>query len=43
MRALLLYQTSVFHIPEQDYFRYDPTIKYEIDFLSNACPKYNKH
>ncbi len=31
---------STFHIPEQDFFRYDPTIKREVDFLSNAYHEY---
>ena len=31
---------STFHIPEQDVFRYDPTVKSEVEFLSNAYHDY---
>lgn len=33
-------KTSTFHIPEQDFFKYDPTIKREVEFLSNAYRDY---
>ncbi len=31
---------STFKIPEQDFFQYDPTVKKEVDFLSNAYEGY---
>ena len=31
---------SVFHIPEQDFFRYDPNVKNEVEYLSNAYHEY---
>lgn len=31
---------SVFHIPEQDFFKYDPGVKGEIEYLSNAYNEY---
>ena len=33
-------KTAIFHIPEQDFFRYDPGVKREIEFLSNAYKDY---
>lgn len=33
-------KTSLFHIPEQDFFRFDPNIKREVEFLSNAYRDY---
>lgn len=33
-------KTATFHIPEQDFFRYDPSVKDEIDYLSNAYRDY---
>lgn len=33
-------KTSLFHIPEQDFFRYDPNVKSEIDYLNNAYKEY---
>lgn len=33
-------KTSVFHIPEQDFFRYDPNVKAETDYLNNAYKEY---
>lgn len=31
---------GVFHIPEQDFFKYDPGVKEEIEYLSNAYEGY---
>lgn len=31
---------SAFHIPEQDFFRYDPNVKNEVEYLSNAYHEY---
>ena len=31
---------SVFHIPEQDFFRYDPGVKNEVEYLHNAYQEY---
>jgi len=31
---------SVFHIPEQDFFKYDPSVKNEIEYLNNAYKDY---
>ncbi len=31
---------SVFHIPEQDFYRYDPGVKNEVEYLSNAYNEY---
>lgn len=31
---------GVFHIPEQDFFKYDPGVKEEIEYLSNAYQEY---
>jgi len=33
-------KTGVFHIPEQDFFKYDPGVKDEIEYLSNAYEEY---
>ena len=33
-------KTSLFHIPEQDFFKYDPGVKEEIEYLSNAYREY---
>ncbi|MFA5323771.1 MAG: DEAD/DEAH box helicase family protein [Smithella sp.] len=33
-------KTSAFHIPEQDFFRYDPGVKSEVEYLSNAYHEY---
>ncbi len=39
--SMLLHpKKSVFHIPEQDFFRYDPGVKNEIEYLSNAYREY---
>ena len=31
---------SVFHIPEEDFYRYDPGVKGEVEYLSNAYKDY---
>ena len=31
---------STFHIPEQDFFKYDPCVKDEVEYLSNAYHEY---
>lgn len=31
---------STFHIPEQDFYRYDPNVKSEVEYLSNAYEDY---
>jgi type III restriction enzyme len=31
---------SQFNIPEQDFFKYDPTVKKEVDYISNAFKDY---
>ncbi len=33
-------KTALFHIPEQDFFKYDPGVKNEIEYLSNAYHEY---
>lgn len=33
-------KTATFRIPEQDFFKFDPTVKREVDFLSNAYKDY---
>jgi len=33
-------KTSTFRIPEQDFFRYDPSVKREVEYLSNAYREY---
>ena len=37
---LPLIKTGIFHIPEQDFFRYDPGVKDEVEYLSNAYHEY---
>jgi type III restriction enzyme len=37
---LLNPKKSIFRIPEQDFFRYDPGVKGEIEYLSNAYKEY---
>lgn len=36
MSFVLKPKTTVFHIPEQDFFKYDPNVKNEVEYLSNA-------
>ena len=40
--SLLFYdpKTAPFHIPEQDFFKYDPGVKHEVEYLSNAYKDY---
>lgn len=38
--ALVNPKTAEFHIPEQDFFKYDSGVKNEIKYLSNAYQKY---
>ena len=33
-------KTTTFHIPEQDFFKYDTNVKNEVDYLSNAYEGY---
>lgn len=33
-------QNSTFRIPEQDFFRYDPGVKNEVEYLTNAYHEY---
>ena len=33
-------KTGAFHIPEQDFYKYDPGVKEEIEYLSNAYEEY---
>lgn len=33
-------KTALFHIPEQDFYRYDPGVKDEVEYLSNAYKDY---
>ena len=33
-------KSVLFHIPEQDFFKYDPGVKNEIEYLSNAYHEY---
>lgn len=33
-------KTSAFHIPEQDFFRYNPGVKNEVEYLTNAYHEY---
>lgn len=33
-------KTAPFHIPEQDFYKYDPSVKEEVEFLSNAYNEY---
>lgn len=37
---LLSPKKSQFHIPEQDFFKYDPLVKNEIEYLSNSYQDY---
>ncbi len=36
----LIPKTSTFYIPEQDFFKYDPGVKDEVEYLSNAYQEY---
>ena len=40
MSLVLKPKTTVFHIPEQDFFKYDPNVKNEVEYLSNAYHDY---
>lgn len=40
MSFVLKPKTTVFHIPEQDFFKYDPNVKNEVEYLSNAYHDY---
>ena len=40
MELTLEPKKGTFHIPEQDFFRYDPGVKEEIEYLSNAYQEY---
>ncbi len=40
MSLLLHPKKSTFHIPDQDFFRYDPGVKNEVEYLSNAYREY---
>lgn len=40
MSMLLQPKKSMFHIPEQDFFKYDPGVKNEVEYLSNAYHEY---
>lgn len=31
---------SIFHIPEQDFYKYDPGVKNEVEYLTNAYHDY---
>lgn len=33
-------KTAVFHIPEQDFYKYDPCVKEEVEYLTNAYNEY---
>lgn len=33
-------KTGIFHIPEQDFFKYDPGVKEEIEYLTSAYEEY---
>ncbi len=37
---ILYPKTATFKIPEQDFFKYDPGVKNEVDYLSNAYKEY---
>lgn len=39
-QTLTIPKTAPFHIPEQDFFKYDPGVKNEIEYLSNAYHEY---
>lgn len=40
MSLLLHPKKSTFHIPEQDFFKYDPGVKSEVEYLSSAYREY---
>ena len=40
MSMLLHPRKSTFRIPEQDFFKYDPSVKSEVEYLSNAYHEY---
>jgi type III restriction enzyme len=40
MSMLMHPKKSQFHIPEQDFFKYDPGVKSEVEYLSNAYHDY---
>ena len=40
MSMLLHPKKSTFHIPDQDFFRYDPGVKNEVEYLSSAYHEY---
>lgn len=40
MSLMLNPKISTFHIPEQDFFKYDPGVKSEVEHLSNAYHEY---
>lgn len=40
LELVLQPKTTVFHIPEQDIYKYDPGVKDEIEYLSNAYHDY---
>lgn len=40
MSMLLQPKKSMFHIPEQDFFKYDPGVKNDVEYLSNAYHEY---
>jgi type III restriction enzyme len=40
MSLLLHPKKSTFHIPEQDFFKYDPGVKNEVEYLNNAYMEY---
>lgn len=40
MTFLTTPRTSLFHIPEQDFYKYDPGVKDEIEYLNNAYHDY---
>lgn len=33
-------KTAAFHIPEQDFYKYDPCVKSEVEYLTNAYKEY---
>lgn len=39
-QAFTMPKTAPFHIPEQDFFKYDPGVKNETEYLSNAYHEY---
>ena len=39
-QSLVMPKIATFHIPEQDFFKYDSGVKNEIEFLSNAYHEY---